>query len=103
MKRKLLAGLLATAMVATMLTGCGSSSSSSTAESADATTEAAADESADAAETATVADGEDPQLEKSFKILSIWDQDSDNGELISILQMLTRISPMSMSMYPLTI
>ncbi len=92
MKKKLIAGLLATAMVATMLTGCGSSSSGSTStESTDTaeSTEAAADESADAAEstdaaeTTTVADGEDPQLEKSFKILSIWDQDSDNGELIT--------------------
>lgn len=85
MKKKLIAGLLATTMVATLFAGCGSSSSSG---------EEAATDSTDSAET-TVVSGEDPQLEKSFKILSIWDQDSDNGELITKIadQYIAEVNP----------
>lgn len=87
MKKKVLASLLVAAMATTMLAGCGGSSSTTSSTSADTTaseaTSEAATEAAGEDAAATVATGEDPQLEKSFKILSIWDQESDNGELIT--------------------
>lgn len=83
MKKKVLASLLVAAMATTMLAGCGGSSSTTSSTSADTTASEAASEATSEAAEATVVTGEDPQLEKSFKILSIWDQSSDNGELIT--------------------
>lgn len=85
MKKKMLAGLLVAAMTTTLFAGCGSTAADTgdASASADNTSEAA-DSAADAGNVAdAVATGEDPQLEKTFKILSIWDQESDNGELIT--------------------
>ena len=99
MKKKVLAGMLSVAMAATMLAGCGSSSSSSGTDGAKESSEESADESTDTAEEASeetaVVTGEDPQLEKNFKILSIWDQDSDNGELITQIadQYIAEVNP----------
>lgn len=61
MKRKVIGVLLATAMVATMVMGCGSSSSDSKDTAADtaATKDTAADTAADAASTAADATGAD--------------------------------------------
>lgn len=77
MKKRILASLLASAMVSSLFVGCGSGSTSEETTTTDVTTDTATD-----AESVEVVTGEDPQLEKDFKILSIWDQDSDNGELI---------------------
>ena len=78
MKKKFLASLLVATMAASMFVGCGSSDDASSTDSSD---ETVAEDSTDTA-AADVVTGEDPQLEKEFKILSIWDQESDNGELI---------------------
>ena len=98
MKKKVLASLLSVAMVATLLTGCGEAASTEAAAPA-ATEEAAAEEAAPAEEAeeapAAVAEGEDPQLEKSIKILSIWDQGADNGELMTKIcdQYIAEVNP----------
>ena len=91
MKKKMVSFVLSIAMVSAMLAGCGSTTSSGTA-AADTTAagSAAASTAADAAAetTTTVASatdftGEDPQLSKDLKILSIWAEDNDNGVLIN--------------------
>lgn len=73
MKKKLLSMILATAMVATMLVGCGSSSDSS-APAADAAVEDAADDAADA----TVSDGGKIGVAMPTKDLQRWNQDGAN-------------------------
>lgn len=97
MKRKVLSVLLTVAMTAGLLAGCGSSNTGSSEASSDSgSTDAATEESVDAGtEAATVMDGEDPQLEKSIKILSIWDQENDNGILITKLldQYIAEVNP----------
>ena len=98
MKKKVLASLLSVAMVATLLAGCGEAASTEAAAPA-ATEEAVAEEAAPAEEAeeapAAVAEGEDPQLEKSIKILSIWDQGADNGELMTKIcdQYIAEVNP----------
>lgn len=85
MKKKILSTLLSVAMVAALLAGCGSSNS--TADTTNETKdETAADDTTDKADTneaAATTSTEDPQSEKSFKILSIWSEDNDNGVLIN--------------------
>lgn len=93
MKKKFLAALLSGAMVVSMLAGCSSSPSTETTDTTgtdtaktEETNDAAADDTADAAGGDTqkaAADGEDPQLEKTIKILSIWAEDNDNGVLLT--------------------
>lgn len=88
MRNKVLSALLSVAMVTSMLVGCGSSAPAATetapATDAAATTEApAAETTTEAAATTTAT--EDPQLEKTMKILSIWAEDNDNGVLINAL------------------
>lgn len=73
MKKKLLSMILATAMVATMLVGCGSSSDSS-APAAGAAVEDAADDAADA----TVSDGGKIGVAMPTKDLQRWNQDGAN-------------------------
>lgn len=94
MKRKLLASLLVAAMATTMLAGCGSTSTD-TAGTTDASADVSASETSGDDASAAVATGEDPQLEKTFKILSIWDQESDNGELITKIcdQYIAEVNP----------
>lgn len=70
MKKKVVAVLLSVAMVASLAVGCGGTSSEKKASGTSAT------------ENVDVSKG-DPQLEKTVKILSIWDKDSDNGVLIN--------------------
>ena len=82
MKKKVLASALAVAMTASLLAGCGAAPAAAPAAE-EKTEEAAPAAEEKAEEVATVAEGEDPQLEKSIKILSIWDQTSDNGVLIT--------------------
>lgn len=103
MKKKVLAGLLVVAMAATLLAGCGGTSADNNAEAgSNAETENENEPAGDTASDAeagdtenVVAEGEDPQLEKSFKILSIWDQESDNGELITKIcdQYIAEVNP----------
>lgn len=95
MKKKLLAALLSVTLIAGMLAGCGSktadqTTSQTTQEPAQETTQADdqtqtedAEENKDAESTASAEVGEDPQLEKTIKILSIWAEDNDNGILIN--------------------
>lgn len=101
MKKKVLAAFMSTVMLAGVLAGCGSSSSSSSSGSTgsaettaaaetSAAAETAAAETTEAATTEAAADtgsgdfsGEDPQLTKDFHILSIWAEDNDNGVLIN--------------------
>lgn len=88
MKKRILATIMATVMVAGLLAGCGSSTEEAAAPAAavteEATTEAPKVDEPESAPVEAV-EGEDPQLEKTIKILSIWDQESDNGELMTIL------------------
>ncbi|HOO27283.1 MAG TPA: extracellular solute-binding protein, partial [Lachnospiraceae bacterium] len=96
MKKKLLSVILAVSMTAALLAGCGSSEEAAPAAdqpAADEATEETAQEPADEATEevaestdttdSTEATGEDPQLEKTIKILSIWAEDNDNGVLIN--------------------
>lgn len=86
MKKKLVSVLLAGAMVASMLAGCSGGSTEETAaatEAADDTATEAAEDTAAADDAAAPAEGEDPQLEKTIKILSIWAEDNDNGVLLT--------------------
>lgn len=92
MKRRLLSVLLVVTMTALMLTGCGSKKADTTTEDTSngtkTTTEetAATTEDTKTEETATeVATGEDKQIAKKIKILSIWAEDKDNGKLITDL------------------
>lgn len=73
MKKRIIASMLCVMMTASLLAGCGGGSSDSGA---------AADESSTAWQDVDYS-GEDPQLEKSIKILSIWAEDNDNGILIN--------------------
>lgn len=87
MKKKLMAALLSTVLLASALMGCGGTTAEPAAETPAQEAEPAAEESTDAAEntetTEAAAPGEDPQLEKTIKILSIWAEDNDNGILIN--------------------
>lgn len=87
MKKKFLSVLLSTVMAASLLAGCGSSSTGTTTETTAAKAEAGETTAAKAAEAggdlSQAAAGEDPQLEKKFKILSIWAEDNDNGILLT--------------------
>lgn len=92
MKKRLLSVLLVAVMVSALLTGCGKKAAETTTEE---TTETAATvEETTAAETTEVAAtveetapaaGEDKQIAKKIKILSIWAEDKDNGKLITDL------------------
>lgn len=77
MKKKVLAGILAATMAASLLAGCGSKETAK--ESGQAATTAAGAESVKPSGT------EDPKLEKNMKILSIWAEDNDNGALIKMM------------------
>lgn len=84
MKKRILAAILSTVMVASLLVGCGSTSAEPAAAETETTEEAPAEEAAaETEEAAPVATGEDPQIEKTIKILSIWAEDYDNGILIN--------------------
>lgn len=73
MKKRIIASMLCVMMTASLLAGCGSGSSSSGETT---------DENATAWQDADYS-GEDPQLDTSIKILSIWAEDNDNGILIN--------------------
>ena len=92
MKKKMVSFVLSVAMVSAMRAGCGSTTSSGSAASdttaasgSAAASTAAADASAATSTAASTTDftGEDPQLSKDLKILSIWAEDNDNGVLIN--------------------
>lgn len=85
MKKKLLSVILSVSMVAAMLIGCGSTSETAATPAAEtpAAESAAVTETTTEAATEATATGEDPQLEKTIKILSIWSEDNDNGVLIN--------------------
>lgn len=114
MKRRTVAAFLCAAMAATLLAGCGSSTSGGSTNSAAADTVSSqtastqtADSSAEAGTQAQAADttaaatadagdfsGDDPQLTKDFHILSIWAEDDDNGVLINqICQDYQKVNP----------
>ena len=84
MSKKLLSMLLGTAMVASLLTGCGSKPAETAAPAADAatTTEAApaADAAAPAADAATPAAGGKVGVAMPTKDLQRWNQDGSNME-----------------------
>lgn len=107
MKRKFMAALLTAALAAGLLAGCGKDNAEAGSTAGGTTGSSAADNgtgadsnaagSGDTADTdgAEAKTGEDPQLEKSIKILSIWDKESDNGELITKLcdQYIAEVNP----------
>lgn len=73
MKKRILSSILVVSMGATLISGCGSSGESTSA-----------DDSVGAKDISTVDfSGEDPQLAKHMKILTIWPEDNDNGLLIN--------------------
>ena len=88
MKRRLLSILLVVTLVAVMVTGCGKKATETpeveTNEATVETTEATTDDAA-TVETTDAATGEDKQIAKKIKILSIWAEDKDNGKLITDL------------------
>ena len=89
MKRRLLSVLLVVTLVAVMVTGCGKKAAETPAvetneETTEATTEVTTDDAA-TVETTDAATGEDKQIAKKIKILSIWAEDKDNGKLITDL------------------
>ena len=65
MKKKMIAGLMATALVASMMTGCGSSSSDSTDTSAEETEEEAEEETEEAEEAAEEETEEEAEEEET--------------------------------------
>lgn len=84
MKKKILSTLLSVAMVTALLAGCGSKTTKETSKETEvntpkATESEAATDATTQGETAT----QDPQAEKTIKILSIWAEDNDNGVLIN--------------------
>lgn len=84
MRKKVLSTLVSVVMVTSMLSACGSSGSEQTTSTAEEPAqETVASETASVESTTTAT--EDPQLEKTMKILSIWAEDNDNGVLINAL------------------
>ncbi len=83
MKKKAVSFILAGVMSLTLLAGCGGTGGTgeSAASTAAETTAQEQTQTQTAAETAGT--GEDPQLEKKIKILSMWAEDNDNGILIN--------------------
>ena len=77
MKKRVLAVLLSAFMVTGMVAGCGSSGSDKSSDSSDTKSESSADLSD------VDFSGEDPQLTKKIKILTIWAEDNDNGILLN--------------------
>lgn len=85
MKRRVIAAIMSALMVTTLAVGCGGSGGSSDGGSSDAGTageETSGTEEGGSAEEADFT-GEDPQLEKTVKILTIWAEDNDNGILLN--------------------
>ncbi|MGF7144910.1 raffinose/stachyose/melibiose transport system substrate-binding protein [Anaerotaenia torta] len=80
MKRRLLSMLLAAVMVTVMLAGCSKKGKEAEQPKNDPAATSAPSETGDSDKPA---DGTDPKLEKSIKILSIWAEDNDNGVLIN--------------------
>lgn len=70
MKKRVVATLMAAMMAVSMLAGCGSKEEEQKEETGTAWQD-------------VDYTGEDPQLEKSIKILSIWAEDNDNGILLN--------------------
>ncbi|MFV0465462.1 MAG: ABC transporter substrate-binding protein [Lachnospiraceae bacterium] len=98
MKKKVLSVLLTAALTAGLLAGCsGSGAATSETASGSETSESSEAVVEDTSATTEVVakDGEDPQLEKSIKILSIWDKENDNGILITKLvdQYIAEVNP----------
>ena len=87
MKKKLLSVILTVSMTAALLAGCGSAPAAEAPAAEAPAAEAPAAEEVPAAEEAapdtSAATGEDPQMEKTIKILSIWAEDNDNGVLVN--------------------
>lgn len=87
MKKKVITLLLATTMIAGSLAGCGSPSK--TAETKAETEQATAGTEANTADTEVSTDAADTAdasgQEKTFKILSIWAEDVDQGKMINDL------------------
>jgi len=86
MKKRFMAILLVVTMVAVMVTGCGKKATDTTDNTKDVTAEpTVAAEVTTAPAATTDATGEDKQIAKKIKILSIWAEDKDNGKLITDL------------------
>lgn len=91
MRRKFLSLALALVMTSSLLVGCGNSTETET--TAETTTETTTETTVESTvETTTEAEteaaagdftGEDPQLPKTMKILTIWAEDNDNGILLN--------------------
>ncbi len=83
MKKKVLALVLMLCLMTAVFSGCGKDEG---AQSNEGTSQESNQGSSDNVNTSDFT-GEDPQLEKHIKILSIWAEDNDNGILINnILQ-----------------
>ncbi|MCR5281789.1 MAG: sugar-binding protein [Lachnospiraceae bacterium] len=80
MKKKVLSALLSVAMVASLLVGCGGSSTSTTAPADDAAAPAATDDAAPAADEGASAGGKKVGVSMPTKDLQRWNQDGSNME-----------------------
>ncbi len=84
MKKRILSILLITTMIAVMLTGCGGKKTEPSTGETNSGTDTTTDIAADTTDTNAAA-GDDKQIAKKIKILSIWAEDKDNGKLITDL------------------
>ncbi len=85
MKKRILSILLIVTMAAVMLTGCGGKKTDTSTGDKGSGKETQTDTGADTTDTANTAAGDDKQIAKKIKILSIWAEDKDNGKLITDL------------------
>ncbi|WFR56363.1 extracellular solute-binding protein [Anaerocolumna sp. AGMB13025] len=81
MKKRLLSIVVMISMLAVLLTGCGKKTETSTSNTDPGKTDSAAETT----DSANAASGDDTQIAKKIKILSIWAEDKDNGKLITDL------------------
>lgn len=81
MKKRLLSIVVIISMLAVLLTGCGKKTETSTSNTDPGKTDSAAETT----DSANAASGDDTQVAKKIKILSIWAEDKDNGKLITDL------------------
>lgn len=81
MKKRLLSIVVMISMLAVLLTGCGKKTETSTSNTDPGKTDSAAETT----DSTNAASGDDTQIAKKIKILSIWAEDKDNGKLITDL------------------
>lgn len=83
MKKRILSILMIVTLIAVMLSGCGKKTENTTSDANTGTDSKTTDTAA--TDEGNTAVGDDKQISKKIKILSIWAEDKDNGKLITDL------------------